>query len=569
VPLPSPKILIPAYFYPGAFWTELDATAPRGTVVVMNPASGPGVSSDPFYVSAVAAAQAAGMRVLGYVDTNYAAVSTGTVESQIDSYKLWYAVDGIFLDRASAASGDIAYYTTLSTYIHGAAGTYVCLNPGTAPDTGYFAIADLIAIFEDTYANYLSFSPPVWAATYASQVAHLIYRTIDLDMASALALARTNDAGVVYVTDQDLPNPWGALPPSPYWTNEVTLILAGSPSPLLLDTLGLTTPIAAYSMGRQLRAAYTGKAFRVRRSSDNTEQDIGYVSGAVDSASLLTFCSATDGFVTKIYDNTANGFDLVQTTTGDQPQVVSSGSLLNPMNSLPSATNGFLTNSTITLPSSNDSMNVVAATDARGTAAFPRLVSFIATGQSHDYDNDLSFDIALGTGTLVLAADHNGQSGPVTLTVSTDCIVGARIDGLTNTVFLNEAAGTSPLHTGTFGTTGLLSLMSSTSGATWVGNTSELILAAVMTDQDFIAAQSSAYAAWISATAAAAQVSQAMMEAIAANPNPPVRVSQALMEAVARSPNPQVRVSQLLVEAVLKNVGTPTGSTAQVIIVVT
>lgn len=166
-PLPPPKILIPAYFYPGATWTELDATTPRGTVVIMNPASGPGMSSDPNYVSAVGAAQAAGMRVIGYIPTNFGAISSATVEGQVDDYKAWYAVDGIFLDQCSAASGDIPYYTTLSTYIKGAPGTYVALNPGTAPDTGYFAIADLIAIFEGTWDNYLStFTPPVWAATH-------------------------------------------------------------------------------------------------------------------------------------------------------------------------------------------------------------------------------------------------------------------------------------------------------------------------------------------------------------------------------------------------------------------
>ena len=46
---------------------------------------------------------------------------------------------------------------------------------------------------------------------------------------------------------------------------------------------------AAYSL-RKLLTAYTGSAIRVRRSSDNTESDIGFDgSGNLDTSALLTF----------------------------------------------------------------------------------------------------------------------------------------------------------------------------------------------------------------------------------------------------------------------------------------
>ena len=45
---------------------------------------------------------------------------------------------------------------------------------------------------------------------------------------------------------------------------------------------------AAYSL-RHLRTAYTGSAIQVRRSSDDTLQDIGFVDGNLDTASLLSF----------------------------------------------------------------------------------------------------------------------------------------------------------------------------------------------------------------------------------------------------------------------------------------
>ena len=94
---------------------------------------------------------------------------------------------------------------------------------------------------------------------------------------------------------------------------------------LLLDEhLGAT---AAYSL-RKLRTAYAGSSIRVRRSSDNAEQDIGFDgTGFLDIAALLAFCAAGDGLITKLYDQ-QNSNDQVQSTPGTQPKIVSAGSLI-------------------------------------------------------------------------------------------------------------------------------------------------------------------------------------------------------------------------------------------------
>ena len=68
---------------------------------------------------------------------------------------------------------------------------------------------------------------------------------------------------------------------------------------LLLDTY--TGAAAAYSL-RLLRSSYSGSAIRVRRASDNTEQDIGFVDNELDTSTLETFCSGTNGFVKTWYD---------------------------------------------------------------------------------------------------------------------------------------------------------------------------------------------------------------------------------------------------------------------------
>jgi len=78
---------------------------------------------------------------------------------------------------------------------------------------------------------------------------------------------------------------------------------------------------AAYSL-RRLDKDYSGDAIRVRRASNNDEQDIGFDSyGDLDTKALTTFCFGTDGFVKTWYDQSGNGNDATQTTTGNQPKI--------------------------------------------------------------------------------------------------------------------------------------------------------------------------------------------------------------------------------------------------------
>lgn len=96
-------------------------------------------------------------------------------------------------------------------------------------------------------------------------------------------------------------------------------------SPLLLDTY--PNAAAAYSL-RKLSSAYSGNCIRVRRSSDNAEQDFGFVNNVLDTASLLSFVGANNGFVTTWYDQSGNARNITQTTAANQPQIVSSGAVL-------------------------------------------------------------------------------------------------------------------------------------------------------------------------------------------------------------------------------------------------
>jgi hypothetical protein len=82
---------------------------------------------------------------------------------------------------------------------------------------------------------------------------------------------------------------------------------------------------AAYSL-RNLSILQNPSVVRVRRSSDNTESD--FTATQVSDGTLTTFCGAGDGFVRTIYDQSGNGLHLGQTTTANQPGIVSSGALI-------------------------------------------------------------------------------------------------------------------------------------------------------------------------------------------------------------------------------------------------
>lgn len=122
--------------------------------------------------------------------------------------------------------------------------------------------------------------------------------------------------------------------------------------PLLLDLYPNAS--VAYSL-RKLRTAYTGNAMRVRRSSDNTEQDIGFNGSELDTSALTSFCSGTNGFVTTWYDQSGNSRNATQATAANQPRIVNAGiveNMLSKPSILHTSGNSFLTLSSVVL--SND-----------------------------------------------------------------------------------------------------------------------------------------------------------------------------------------------------------------------
>lgn len=80
----------------------------------------------------------------------------------------------------------------------------------------------------------------------------------------------------------------------------------------------------AYSF-RLLKSDYAGSCIKVRRSSDNSETDIGFSGNVLDTATLKTFVGAGNGFVTTWYDQSGNAKNATQSTALEQPVIINSG----------------------------------------------------------------------------------------------------------------------------------------------------------------------------------------------------------------------------------------------------
>lgn len=87
--------------------------------------------------------------------------------------------------------------------------------------------------------------------------------------------------------------------------------------------LDLYPAAIAYSI-RKLSTTAT-VCIRVRRSSDNAETDIGFIGNDLDTASLLSFVGAGNGFVTTWYDQSGNSLNISRVVLSQQPRIVSLG----------------------------------------------------------------------------------------------------------------------------------------------------------------------------------------------------------------------------------------------------
>ncbi len=225
------SMAIPAYEYPTLtnLWPFIDANASQIPFVIVNPASGPGVSANSDYTTRIAANNTANIKSIGYVDTSYQARPYTDVISDIDLwYSLYPGVKGIFIDQVSATGAPALCYTA---YIYNYAkirhtSDPVIQNFGTYAASTYEPYGDIFVNAEMDHTLYQSWTLPTDGfqnvATNANRFWHLIHTTSGANLASTLTQTRNNNAGWVYITDDIMPNPYDTAPT--YGNTELTSI---------------------------------------------------------------------------------------------------------------------------------------------------------------------------------------------------------------------------------------------------------------------------------------------------------------------------------------------------------
>ena len=220
-----PGLIIPSYIYPTSAYSNSDYNnlidlkkkyhnVPLYTV--LNPSSGPGSVVDGNYSVTIDRLHGANSYVFGYVPTAYAISGSSYVETFIDGWKSLYpTIDGIFFDEVSDEDGYITFYQNLSTYARSkgfqltigntgaiVSGTYLNSDPFDLTIiyeiSGYPAEATLKGDFAEGNFSY----------NYKNRGA--IAYNVAFDKTSAYMMKKY--VGALYITDDNIPNPWNSFP---------------------------------------------------------------------------------------------------------------------------------------------------------------------------------------------------------------------------------------------------------------------------------------------------------------------------------------------------------------------
>ena len=247
----------------------------------------------------------------------------------------------------------------------------------------------------------------------AAAVATATSTNADLFRTATIAASVTGSANVTAATVTTVNNV--AASASAAATVSATLTIS-----LLLDLYPSAT--AAYSL-RKLRTAYTGSAIRVRRSSDNTEQDIGFSGNNLDQSALTTFVGANNGFVVKWYDQSGNVNNATQTTQANQPQIVNNGVVIltntKPSIKFDGTNDGLILSNSLTYANTGSLISFVGKRDVSGEELFSLAGTqylfalwsnndYYLQGKTNGYQGSNTTDAS--TNQLLLSGVNNGTN---------------------------------------------------------------------------------------------------------------------------------------------------------------
>jgi len=211
------SLAVPAYFHPAVSpsdWQRLVGLAHMIRFVIINVHNGPGEVLDPTYLPVVEAFRAAGIRTVGYVDTNYGRRQPADIGRDVRTYRDRYRVEGVFMDQVSNGLDQLDYYAQCTVAARTAGAPFVVLNAGAEPHPGYVDLANVTVTFEGAWAEYAALRIPDWMHRYpSSRFCHLVHSLPHGCFADGLDLAAKRHVGSVFLTDGRGSNPWDHVPP--------------------------------------------------------------------------------------------------------------------------------------------------------------------------------------------------------------------------------------------------------------------------------------------------------------------------------------------------------------------
>jgi hypothetical protein len=214
---------------------------------------------------------------------------------------------------------------------------------------------------------------------------------------------------------------------------------------------GLSSVVAGYSV-RRLRSAYAGACMRVRRSSDNVEQDIGFTPrGNLDTIALLSFIGTSSGMVVTWYDQSGSGNNATQSTAGDQPAIVTSGAM-ELMNSRPALKFDGKAMACIPIASALSAATLAgfaAVSYNNAGAAYGRIVAF-GDAANVDYTGGNVLLIGRQNSNQAVVAYAAAERANKAITYGTAAQISSVFDGSNHNMYVDGAVGTASAYTTSF-----------------------------------------------------------------------------------------------------------------------
>jgi hypothetical protein len=211
----SPTVLVPLYDTSGSTWDAViqakQAHPNVPIVAIINNFGGPGSSVDTSYATLTQRLHSVGISVIGYTYADYSSRASTKVMADMDKYKNWYNVDGIFIDQMAYSGGDESYYSDLTIYAKSIGLSLVIGNPGTETLPSYVGTVDAIVIYENPGVPSIS-SLGGWHTNYdKTNWGVLPYGMDSLDYSFVANAVKY--VGYIGMGNGVDPNAWEPLPP--------------------------------------------------------------------------------------------------------------------------------------------------------------------------------------------------------------------------------------------------------------------------------------------------------------------------------------------------------------------